>query len=203
MPPTAAMSPTRTRRSSSARVVVAQDGRILLCRRAIEPRKGFWRLPAGYMGTARDLRGRRLARGVGGRPCARIEIEGCWQSTESRGSARVQLIFRAAPRQLIRRNLLRSGQAQKSADPTMVVYLFSPEIPPIPPLGRTDHRVPQSVSHWRQRQQILKAITRRRPLGTTGGRPPDAVHRAVRPRPEGGFACLGTRPKSTPPSGAA
>ncbi|MHB1951223.1 MAG: NUDIX hydrolase [Acidiferrobacteraceae bacterium] len=25
------------------------DGRILLCRRAIEPRKGFWTLPAGFM----------------------------------------------------------------------------------------------------------------------------------------------------------
>lgn len=29
--------------------VVAVDGRILLCRRAIEPRRGFWTLPAGYM----------------------------------------------------------------------------------------------------------------------------------------------------------
>jgi len=29
--------------------VVAHDGRILLCRRAIEPRLGFWTLPAGYM----------------------------------------------------------------------------------------------------------------------------------------------------------
>ncbi len=25
------------------------QGRILLCRRAIEPRKGFWTLPAGFM----------------------------------------------------------------------------------------------------------------------------------------------------------
>ena len=29
--------------------VVVADGRILMCRRAIEPRKGFWTLPAGYM----------------------------------------------------------------------------------------------------------------------------------------------------------
>ncbi len=29
--------------------VVHHDGRILLCRRAIEPRKGFWTLPAGYL----------------------------------------------------------------------------------------------------------------------------------------------------------
>lgn len=30
-------------------VVSASDGRILLCRRAIEPRRGFWTLPAGYL----------------------------------------------------------------------------------------------------------------------------------------------------------
>jgi len=29
--------------------VVAHDGKILLCRRAIEPRKGFWTLPAGFL----------------------------------------------------------------------------------------------------------------------------------------------------------
>ena len=30
-------------------VVTADDGRILLCRRAIHPRRGYWTLPAGYM----------------------------------------------------------------------------------------------------------------------------------------------------------
>ena len=29
--------------------VVIKDGKILLCKRAIEPRKGYWTLPAGYM----------------------------------------------------------------------------------------------------------------------------------------------------------
>lgn len=29
--------------------VATHDGKILLCKRAIEPRKGFWTLPAGYM----------------------------------------------------------------------------------------------------------------------------------------------------------
>ncbi len=29
--------------------VVKDAGRVLLCRRAIEPRRGFWTLPAGYM----------------------------------------------------------------------------------------------------------------------------------------------------------
>jgi len=30
-------------------VVASWDNQILLCKRAIEPRKGFWTLPAGYM----------------------------------------------------------------------------------------------------------------------------------------------------------
>jgi len=30
-------------------VVADEAGRILMCRRAIEPRKGFWTLPAGYL----------------------------------------------------------------------------------------------------------------------------------------------------------
>ena len=30
-------------------VPVWNDGRVLLCRRAIEPRKGYWTLPAGFM----------------------------------------------------------------------------------------------------------------------------------------------------------
>jgi ADP-ribose pyrophosphatase YjhB (NUDIX family) len=29
--------------------VVVHEGRIMLCRRAIEPRKGFWTLPAGFL----------------------------------------------------------------------------------------------------------------------------------------------------------
>jgi ADP-ribose pyrophosphatase YjhB (NUDIX family) len=29
--------------------VVSVEGKILLCRRAIEPRRGFWTIPAGYM----------------------------------------------------------------------------------------------------------------------------------------------------------
>lgn len=29
--------------------VVSEGGRVLLCRRAINPRRGFWTLPAGYM----------------------------------------------------------------------------------------------------------------------------------------------------------
>jgi ADP-ribose pyrophosphatase YjhB (NUDIX family) len=35
--------------------VVLSGGRVLMCRRAIEPRKGFWTLPAGYMELGETL----------------------------------------------------------------------------------------------------------------------------------------------------
>ncbi|MDE2516309.1 MAG: NUDIX hydrolase [Rhodospirillales bacterium] len=35
--------------------VVADAGRVLLCRRAIEPRRGFWTLPAGFMELGETL----------------------------------------------------------------------------------------------------------------------------------------------------
>lgn len=44
--------------------LVIDAGRILLCRRAIEPRRGFWTLPAGYMelGETAEDAARREAR---------------------------------------------------------------------------------------------------------------------------------------------
>jgi 8-oxo-dGTP pyrophosphatase MutT (NUDIX family) len=61
--------------------------RILLCRRSINPRRGFWTLPAGYLelnestthGAEREAWERR-------RPASRSKA--CWRSTTSRGSAR-------------------------------------------------------------------------------------------------------------------
>ena len=35
--------------------VIVADDRVLMCRRAIEPRKGFWTLPAGYMELGETL----------------------------------------------------------------------------------------------------------------------------------------------------
>ena len=40
--------------------------RILLCRRSIEPRHGFWTLPAGYLELNELAKLRRRARGLGG-----------------------------------------------------------------------------------------------------------------------------------------
>ena len=50
--------------------VVEHDGRILMCRRSIEPRRGFWTLPAGFMEqgeTTEDGARREEAPGAGAR----------------------------------------------------------------------------------------------------------------------------------------
>jgi ADP-ribose pyrophosphatase YjhB (NUDIX family) len=50
----------------------AQD-RILLCRRAIEPRRGFWTVPAGFM-EERESTSQGAAREVFEEACAKVEI---------------------------------------------------------------------------------------------------------------------------------
>ncbi len=62
--------------------VPEHEGRILLCRRAIEPRRGFWTIPAGFMendetlqqAAARECREEALARVEIGDPCAIVHV---------------------------------------------------------------------------------------------------------------------------------
>ncbi len=74
--------------------VCTWDGLILLCRRAIEPRRGRWTLPAGYMElneTAEDG-ARREAREEAG---VEIEIDGLLAVYNIPRISQVQLIYRA------------------------------------------------------------------------------------------------------------
>lgn len=62
--------------------VPEREGRILLCRRAIEPRRGFWTIPAGFMennetlqqAAARECHEEALARVEIGDPCAIVHV---------------------------------------------------------------------------------------------------------------------------------
>src|SRR3546814_11498276 len=54
--------------------VALWEDRILLCRRAIEPRDGWWTLPAGYM-EERETTIEGAQRAAWGEECARIEID--------------------------------------------------------------------------------------------------------------------------------
>ncbi len=78
-------------------VVTATDGRILLCRRAIEPRKGFWTLPAGFMETGESVAAA-AAREAREEACAEIEIEGILAVYDVPRISQVQMMFRAALR---------------------------------------------------------------------------------------------------------
>jgi len=74
--------------------VVSEGGRILLCRRAIEPRRGFWTLPAGYMEMAETVEeGARREAWEEAR--ARISIEGILAVYSIARIGQVQVIFRA------------------------------------------------------------------------------------------------------------
>jgi ADP-ribose pyrophosphatase YjhB (NUDIX family) len=74
--------------------VVSVDDRILLCRRAIEPRHGFWTLPAGYMELAETVE-EGAQREAWEEARARIAIEGVLAIYSIARIGQVQVIFRA------------------------------------------------------------------------------------------------------------
>ena len=74
---------------------VARSGeRILLCRRSIEPRLGYWTLPAGYL-ELNESASAGAEREAWEEACARIEIEGLLAIYDIPRISQVQLIFRA------------------------------------------------------------------------------------------------------------
>jgi ADP-ribose pyrophosphatase YjhB (NUDIX family) len=74
--------------------VVVDAGRILMCPRAIEPRKGFWTLPAGFMELGETLE-EGAAREALEEAQAAITIEGLLGVFSIARIGEVQMIFRA------------------------------------------------------------------------------------------------------------
>ena len=74
--------------------VVAHQGRILLCRRAIEPRRGFWTLPAGYL-ELNETPAEGAAREAMEEAGASIAIDGILALYSISRIAQVQIIHRA------------------------------------------------------------------------------------------------------------
>lgn len=74
--------------------VVSFDGKVLLCRRAIEPRHGFWTLPAGYMELGETLE-EGAAREAMEEAMADIVIDGILGVFSIARIGQVQIIFRA------------------------------------------------------------------------------------------------------------
>lgn len=83
---------------SNPRVVVGtvteQDGRILMCKRAIEPRKHFWTLPAGFLElreTATDAGIRETLEEA----CAVVEIDGLFSFVNVTHIGQIHMFYRA------------------------------------------------------------------------------------------------------------
>lgn len=74
--------------------VCSWHGRILLCRRAIDPRLGFWTIPAGYM-EERETPAEGAAREAWEEAQAKIEIDRLLAVYSVPRISQVQLIFRA------------------------------------------------------------------------------------------------------------
>lgn len=74
--------------------VVTYGDRILFCRRAIDPRKGFWTLPAGFMEEAETAE-EGAAREAMEEACAHIEIESLLACYSVPRISQVQLMYRA------------------------------------------------------------------------------------------------------------
>lgn len=75
-------------------VVTAEDGRILLCKRAIEPRKGYWTLPAGFMETGESVE-EAARREAMEEACADIAVDGILAVYDVPRISQVQVMFRA------------------------------------------------------------------------------------------------------------
>lgn len=74
--------------------VVVKDDKILLCKRAIEPRKGFWTLPAGFMEEGESVE-EGVAREAMEEANARIEIDRLLAVYSVPRISQVQIMYRA------------------------------------------------------------------------------------------------------------
>ena len=74
--------------------VVYDRGRVLLCRRAIEPRRGFWTLPAGYLEHGETLE-EGAAREAAEEAGATLRLDGILAVYSISRIGQVQFIFRA------------------------------------------------------------------------------------------------------------
>ncbi|MCA8931950.1 MAG: NUDIX hydrolase [Rhodospirillaceae bacterium] len=134
--------------------VAAWQGRVLLCRRAIEPRTGFWTLPAGYLELNETSEAGAL-REAWEEARARLELEGLLAVYNIPRISQVQLIYRA-----------RLLAPDVSAGPeSREVGLFAWEDVPWDELAFP-------TVHWALREWHAGA---ERPLGPAAGNPPSAT----------------------------
>ncbi|MFQ5547492.1 MAG: NUDIX hydrolase [Woeseia sp.] len=74
--------------------VPERDGRILLCRRAIEPRHGYWTVPAGFMELGETMQ-QGAARETLEEACAEVEVGHLFASVDVIQAGQVHVFFAA------------------------------------------------------------------------------------------------------------
>ena len=134
------------------------EDRILLCRRAIEPRVGYWTLPAGYLELGEDVEvGARREAWEEAR--AEMEIEQLLGIYSIKRISQVQLIFRA---RLISPDV---AAGPESAE----VALFHPD--EIPHDAIAFPSVHWALAHFRETRDQRAFAPRGNPEGGTGNLP--------------------------------
>ena len=140
--------------------VVRHEGRILLCRRAIEPRRGFWTIPAGYLelNETPEDGARREAKEEAE---AELEIERLLAVYSVPRISQVQLIYRAR----LQRPHFASGP--ESLD----VRLFDPADIPFDELAFPS--VHWALAHDALAEAGAPSLPFSNPSGESGNRMPD------------------------------
>ena len=72
--------------------VAEQDGKVLLCKRAIEPRYGYWTVPAGFMELGESVAGG-AARETLEEACATVELGHMFASVDVVDAGQVHLFY--------------------------------------------------------------------------------------------------------------
>ena len=145
--------------------VVVHRGRVLLCRRAIMPRRGFWTLPAGYLelGETAEEGARREAMEEAG---AEIALDGVLGLFSISRIGQVQVIFRARFARPWAAAAHRRRAGEPGGGPVRLgrdsvagdrVPLGSLGAPCLAPCGRG--------AAWRARREPARGRTRRSPAG--------------------------------------
>ncbi len=75
--------------------LVQSEGKILLCRRAIEPRLGLWTLPAGFMENGETVKQAAL-RETFEEACAKVEIDALFALVSIPSIDQVHVFYRAS-----------------------------------------------------------------------------------------------------------
>jgi ADP-ribose pyrophosphatase YjhB (NUDIX family) len=139
--------------------VCSWEGRLLLCRRAIEPSKGLWTLPAGYL-ELNESTEQGILREAWEEARARIALDGLLAVYNIPRISQVQLIYRAR---------LLSPDVAAGPESTEVMLARWDEVPWDDIAFPTVH---WSLLTWKE--------TADRPLGQPGGNPPGKEEGDVR-----------------------